>query len=96
MSGVRHQFLEEAHHHAADFGQVALEGLVLVRPQVTEVLGQQEVVIEFAGGAEGNVEEAGELGPAIAAAAFGDVGANGRAGPSDLAGEPTRYGRTDA
>ena len=46
---------------------------MLVRPQVTEIMCEQKVIIEFAGRAHCDPYETGEFRSCLSAAAFGEI-----------------------
>ena len=64
---------------------------MLVGGEVTEVVGQEQLVFELAGRARRDEEEAAEFGGAALSAALGYVSGYGGRATTELARQPIRY-----
>lgn len=64
--------------------------------QVSEITGQQKLVLNLAGGTRSDAEEPSEFSLALAPASFGDVGRQRDRRPSQLGGEPEAFLRGKA
>ena len=80
VSGVRCQVsaaaegLEQAGQHPFEFYHGLVQGGVGFRTQIAHIAGEEQQVFALAGQAEGNLQKTDELGIALVATAFGDVG----------------------